>query len=136
MSQFDYIKEIARLALANDQNHLREALYDFVDYSQKNNRAKFAAQLQSIIKDSTRKEEIGKLKEIYTNQDIDSNSDNIILQTVMSSFKMKDLICTPDVKEEFEYFIKERKAAESLHDMSIPVSNKIILHGPSGCGKH
>ena len=30
MSQFDYIKEIARLALANDQNHLREALYDFV----------------------------------------------------------------------------------------------------------
>ena len=135
MSQFDYIKEIARLALANDQNHLREALYDFVDYSQKNNRAKFAAQLQSIIKDSTRKEEIGKLKEIYTNQDIDSNSDNIILQTVMSSFKMKDLICTPDVKEEFEYFIKERKAAESLHDMSIPVSNKIILHGPSGCGK-
>ena len=35
MSQFDYIKEIARLALANDQNHLREALYDFVDYSQK-----------------------------------------------------------------------------------------------------
>ena len=114
---------------------MREALYDFVDYSQKNNRAKFAAQLQSIIKDSTRKEEIGKLKEIYTNQDIDSNSDNIILQIVMSSFKMKDLICTPDVKEEFEYFIKERKAAESLHDMSIPVSNKIILHGPSGCGK-
>ena len=49
MSQFDYIKEIARLALANDQNHLREALYDFVDYSQKNNRAKFAAQLLSRI---------------------------------------------------------------------------------------
>lgn len=135
MSQSDYIKEIARLALANDQNHLREALYDFVDYSQKNNRSKFAAQLQSIIKDSTRKEEIGKLKEICTSQDIDSNSDNIILQTVMSSFQMKDLICTPDVKEEFEYFIKERKSAESLHDMSIPVSNKIILHGPSGCGK-
>ena len=48
MSQFDYIKEIARLALANDQNHLREALYDFVDYPQKNNRAKFAAQLNLL----------------------------------------------------------------------------------------
>ena len=62
--------------------------------------------------DSTRKEEIGKLKEIYTNQDIDSNSDNIILQTVMSSFKMKDLICTRTSKEEFEYFLlKNVKAA-------------------------
>ena len=109
MSQFDYIKEIARLALANDQNHLREALYDFVDYSQKNNRAKFAAQLQSIIKDSTRKEEIGKLKEIYTNQDIDSNSDNIILQIVMSSFKMKDLICTRTSKKSLNILLKNVK---------------------------
>ena len=90
MSLFDYIKEIARLALANDHHHLREALYDFVDYSQKNNRAKFAAQLQSIIKDSTRKEEIGKLKEIYTKQDKASNSDNIILQIKKSSYKMKE----------------------------------------------
>lgn len=58
MSHSDYIKEIARLALANDQNHLLEILYDFVDYSQKNNRAKFAAQLQSIIKDSSRKKRL------------------------------------------------------------------------------
>ena len=48
---------------------------------------------------------------------------------------MKDLICTQEVREEFEYFIKERKAANFLSDMSIPISNKIILHGPSGCGK-
>lgn len=45
------------------------------------------------------------------------------------------MICTPEIKEELEYFIKERKAAESLLDMSIPVSNKIILHRASGCGK-
>lgn len=135
MGQSDYIKEITRLALANDKNHLLETLYEFVDYSQKNNRAKFAAQLQSIIKASARKEEIGKLKEIYNSQDMDTNSDNIILQTVISSFQMKDLICQPEIKEEFEYFIKERKAADSLSDMNIPVSNKIILHGPSGCGK-
>lgn len=135
MGQSDYIKEITRLALANDKNHLLETLYEFVDYSQKNNRAKFAAQLQSIIKASARKEEIGKLKEIYNSQDMDNNSDNIILQTVISSFQMKDLICLPEIKEEFEYFIKERKAADSLSDMNIPVSNKIILHGPSGCGK-
>lgn len=37
MGQSDYIKEITRLALANDKNHLLETLYEFVDYSQKNN---------------------------------------------------------------------------------------------------
>ena len=53
----------------------------------------------------------------------------------MSSFTMKDLVCTQDVQEELEYFIKERKQADALAKMNIPVSNKILLHGPSGCGK-
>ena len=48
---------------------------------------------------------------------------------------MKDLVCTQDVREEFEYFIKERQQTEALVQMDIPVSNKILLHGPSGCGK-
>ena len=53
----------------------------------------------------------------------------------MSSFTMKDLACTQNVREELEYFIKERKQADALAQMDIPVSNKILLHGPSGCGK-
>ena len=48
---------------------------------------------------------------------------------------MKDLVCTQDVREEFEYFIKERQQTEALVQMDIPVSNKILLHGPSGMWK-
>ena len=135
MSQFDYIKDIARFALANDQNHLLETLYSLVDYSQKSNKVKFAAQLQSIIKEAKRKEEVGKLREICTSQEIGTSSDNLILQIVMSSYLLKDLICTSHIKEELKYFIKERSLVNELRGMDIPVANKIILHGPSGCGK-
>ena len=78
---------------------------------------------------------MGKLKEYRLNKHFDYKADEYILQTVTSSFTMKDLVCTQDVREEFEYFIKERQQTEALVQMDIPVSNKILLHGPSGCGK-
>lgn len=135
MKQADYIKQIAKLALANDNTRLLDLLYQFVEYSQQNNRGKFATEILSIIKDSDRKNSLSKLKEYRLNKEFECKADEYILQTVMSSFTMKDLVCTQDVQEEFEYFIKERKQTDALAQMGIPVSNKILLHGPSGCGK-
>ena len=135
MKQTDYIKQIAKFALANDNARLRDLLYQYVEYSQQNNRGKFATEILSIIKDSDRENSLGKLREYRLNKEFESKADEYILQTVTSSFTMKDLVCTQDVREEFEYFIKERQQTEALVQMDIPVSNKILLHGPSGCGK-
>lgn len=135
MKQADYIKQIAKFALANDNARLRDLLYQYVEYSQQNNRGQFATEILSIIKDSDRENSLGKLKEYRLNKHFDYKADEYILQTVTSSFTMKDLVCTQDVREEFEYFIKERQQTEALVQMDIPVSNKILLHGPSGCGK-
>ena len=135
MKQADYIKQIARFALANDNARLLDLLYRYVEYSQQNNRGKFASEILSIIKDTDRRNTLGKLREFRLNKEIESKADEFIIQTVMSSFTMKDLVCTPNIQEELEYFIKERKQVETLAKMDIPVSNKILLHGPSGCGK-
>ena len=135
MKQTDYIKQMAKLALANDNTRLLDLLYQFVEYSQQNNRGKFATEILSIIKDSDRENSLGKLREYRLNKEFESKADEYILQTIMSSFTMKDLVCTQDVQEELEYFIKEKKQADALAKMNIPVSNKILLHGPSGCGK-
>lgn len=135
MKQTDYIKQMAKLALANDNTRLLDLLYQFVEYSQQNNRGKFATEILSIIKNSDRENSLGKLREYRLNKEFESKADEYILQTIMSSFTMKDLVCTQDVQEELEYFIKERKQADALAKMNIPVSNKILLHGPSGCGK-
>ena len=135
MKQADYIKQIARFALANDNTRLLDLLYQYVEYSQQNNRGKFASEILSIIKDTDRGNSLGKLREFRLNKEIESRAEEFIIQTVMSSFTMKDLVCTPNIQEELEYFIKERKQADTLAKMDIPVSNKILLHGPSGCGK-
>ena len=135
MTQSDYIKQITKLALANDSDRLLDLLYQYVDYSQQNNRNRFATEILSIIKDSNRKQSLNKLREYRLNHEFENNSADYILQTVMSSFTMKDLVCTPSVQEDLEYFIKERKQADILFKKDIPVSNKILLHGPSGCGK-
>lgn len=135
MKQTDYIKQMAKLALANDNARLLDLLYQFVEYSQENNRGKFATEILSIIKNSERDKSLGKLREYRLNKEFECKTEEYILQTVMSSFTMKDLVCTQDVREEFGYFIKERKQADTLAQMDIPVSNKILLHGPSGCGK-
>ena len=135
MKQSDYIKQLAKFALANDNDSLLDLLYQYVDYSQQNNRSKFATEILSIIKDSNREQSFNKLKEIRLSKNFESKADDYILQTVMSSFSMNDLVCTPRVQEELSYFIKERKLANELVKMDIPISNKILLNGPSGCGK-
>ena len=119
MKQADYIKQIARFALANDNARLLDLLYRYVEYSQQNNRGKFASEILSIIKDTDRRNTLGKLREFRLNKEIESKADEFIIQTVMSSFTMKDLVCTPNIQEELEYFIKERKQVETLAKMDI-----------------
>ena len=103
MTQSDYIKQITKLALANDSDRLLDLLYQYVDYSQQNNRNRFATEILSIIKDSNRKQSLNKLREYRLNHEFENNSADYILQTVMSSFTMKDLVCTPSVQEDLEY---------------------------------
>ena len=92
MKQADYIKQIAKFALANDNARLRDLLYQYVEYSQQNNRGKFATEILSIIKDSDRENSLGKLKEYRLNKHFDYKADEYILQTVTSSFTMKDFV--------------------------------------------
>ena len=64
-----------------------------------------------------------------------NEANGLILQTVMSSFKLDNLICTAQVRKELEYFIKEHNESSLLKSVHIPLTNKIIFYGPSGCGK-
>ena len=75
------------------------------------------------------------MREINYRSDIDNGCEDIILQKVMSSYSLKDLICTDTVKSDLRYFIREREASDSFASIGIFSSNKLILHGPSGCGK-
>lgn len=135
MKQADYIKEMARLALSNDNCRLIDLLYDFISYSQKNNRPNLALQLQQIIKETGRTEELGKIREVNLRKDIDNSCEDLILHKVVSSYTISDIICPDNVKSDLCYFIREREVVEDFSKIGIPLSNKIIFHGPSGCGK-
>ena len=73
MKQADYIKQIAKFALANDNARLRDLLYQYVEYSQQNNRGKFATEILSIIKDSDRENSNETLEFRYQKNFTDSN---------------------------------------------------------------
>lgn len=135
MSQYDYIKDVAKYALANDQSRLRESLYSLVDYSFKTKKVNFATQLQAIIKESRQQADKCEEFRIIPHDLFNNEANGLILQTVMSSFKLDNLICTPQVRKELEYFIKEHKESSLLKSVQIPITNKILLYGPSGCGK-
>lgn len=135
MSQYDYIKEVAKYALANDQSRLEKVLYSLVDYSYKTNKTNFATQLQAIIKESKENTQRETVNRLIPNDMYNNEANGLILQTVMSSFKLDNLICTAQVRKELEYFIKEHRESSLLKSVHIPLTNKIIFYGPSGCGK-
>lgn len=129
MSQYDYIKSIAKYALANDKNSLLDTLSELIDYSEKNRKSNFAAQLQSIITEGKRTYNVSKLS-----SNID-NYDDLVISSVISYYKLEDLVCSPDITKSLKYFLQEQKQATLLKEIGIPITNKIILYGPSGCGK-
>lgn len=139
MSQFNYIKDIAKYGLENDQEKLLSVLNELVDYSKKNKKVNFALQLQSILKDSIRLQQTNGLTKVgsdsYFLKTDEREINELILEKLTSDYRLENLVCNNKIKEQLEYFIKEHSSRELLNKYNLPISNKVLLHGSSGCGK-
>lgn len=139
MGQLDFIKDIAKFGLENDQEKLLQVLNDLIEHSKKSKRINFALQLQSILKDAIRNHQtsgltkVGSLQHIMREEDREVNE--FILEKVTSEYRFDNLVCDGDVKETLSLFIKEYRSADLLRKYDLPVSNKVLFYGPSGCGK-
>lgn len=139
MSQFDYIKEIAKYGLENDQEQLLEVLNKLIEYSRKTKKVNFALQLQSILKDGLRSQQTKGLTKVgtpkYYLREDDKSLNELIIEKLTSDYSFENLVCSPEIRQELSYFVKEHEGIELLNKFDLPVSNKILFHGPSGCGK-
>jgi AAA+ superfamily predicted ATPase len=139
MSQFNYIKDIAKYGLENDQEKLLSVLNELIDYSKKSKKINFALQLQSILKDSIRLQRANGLTKVgsdsYFLKTEDREVNDLILEKLTSDYTFKNLVCDDKVKQQLVYFIEEHHSSELLNKYELPIANKVLLHGPSGCGK-
>jgi SpoVK/Ycf46/Vps4 family AAA+-type ATPase len=139
MSQFNYIKEIARYGLENDQEKLLTALNELIEHSKKTKKINFALQLQSLLKDSIRQQQTSGLLKVGSPKHIlreeDREVSEFIIEKLTSDYGFENLVCSDAVKEDLECFVKEHKAIDLLKEYQLPISNKLLFHGPPGCGK-
>ena len=139
MSQFNYIKEIARYGLENDQEKLLTALNELIEHSKKTKKINFALQLQSLLKDSIRQQQTSGLLKVGSPKHIlreeDREVSEFIIEKLTSDYGFENLVCSDTVKEDLEYFVKEHKAIDLLKEYQLPISNKLLFYGPAGCGK-
>ncbi|KAF2082051.1 AAA family ATPase [Flavobacterium sharifuzzamanii] len=139
MAQADYIKEIAKYGLENDQERLLSVLNELIEHSKKTKKLNFAIQLQSILKDAIRfQKSTGLIKvgsETYLNRIEDKEISDLILEKITSDYTLENIIANEKVHNELNFFIEEHHKIEVLQQFGLPVSNKLLLHGPSGCGK-
>lgn len=139
MSQFDYIKEIAKYGLENDQERLLTVLNELIDYSKKTKKVNFAIQLQSILKEAVKHQRTSGLTKVGSDQYFqrveDREMGDLILEKLTSDYTFDNLIADAKIRTQLDFFIKEHKALELLREHNLPVSNRVLLHGPSGCGK-
>jgi len=139
MSQFDLIKDIAKYGLENDQEQLLDVLNRLIEYSRKTKKVNFALQLQSILKEGLRTQETKGLTKVGSKKfflrEEDREISELIIENLTSDYTFNNLVCSKDVKEELEFFVKEHHEIEVLNKFDLPVSNKILFYGPSGCGK-
>ncbi|MES2732974.1 MAG: ATP-binding protein [Bacteroidota bacterium] len=139
MSQYDFIKDLAKYGLENDQDKLLSVLNELIDYSKQQKKVNFAIQLQSILRDAIRQQQtsglvkFGSMKHQIREEDREVNE--FILEKLTSDYRLPDLVCRLEIRSELEFFIKEQKNVAFLRKHNLPVSNKLLLHGPSGCGK-
>ncbi len=139
MQQADYIKEIARYGLENDQEKLLFTLNELIEHSKQSRKVNFALQLQSILKDAIRQQETkgilrhGSSK--YAIREEDREVADFILEKLTSDYKFDNLVCEKAVREHLEYFVQEHRSIDILRKYDLPVSNKVLFYGPSGCGK-
>jgi AAA+ superfamily predicted ATPase len=139
MSQFDYIKNIAKYGLENDQERLLASLNEFIDYSKKTKKINFALQLQSLVKNSSPRQTSNSLTKVgsdaYFNKIEDREIRELILEKITSDYRFENLVATEPTLNELRLFIKEQNSFDLLKRFDLPVANKILFHGPSGCGK-
>ena len=139
MTQYDYIKDIAKYGLENDYEKLLQVLNELVDYSKKSNKVNFAIQLQSILKESIRQQQVNGISIVGSPKHIlreeEKEFSDLVLEKLTSDYRLKDLVCTEKVVSELQNFIKEHQFHDLLNKFELPVSNKVLFHGPSGCGK-
>jgi AAA+ superfamily predicted ATPase len=138
MSQFNYIKDIAKYGLENDRAKLLDTINELIEYSKNTKKLNFALQLQSILKDAVRNQphgltRVGSLD--YYNKLDEREVGELIFEKLTSDYSFENLICDESVKTSLKYFIREHLSSEMLINFDLPVANKILLHGPSGCGK-
>ncbi len=139
MSQADYIKDIARFGLENDQDQLLEVLSKLIEHSRRTKKVNFALQLQSILKEGLRAQQTKGLttvgsKKYYLKED-DRILNELIIEKLTSDYSFENLVCSAEIKEELTYFVQEHRNIELLNKFDLPISNRILFHGPSGCGK-
>lgn len=139
MAQTDYIKDLAKYGLENDQERLLSVLNDLIEDSKKSRKLNFAIQLQSILKDSLRFQKTNGLtrfgSETHLNRIEDKEISELILEKITSDYTLDNIIANEKVYSELKFFIEEHEKIDILKHFSLPVSNKLLLHGPSGCGK-
>ncbi len=139
MSQFDFIKDIARFGLENDQEKLLHVLNEFIEHSKKTKKINFALQLQSILRDGLNNQQPNSLYKVGSQRHLvhEENKEisEFIIEKLTSDYRFENLVCTDKVKAELASFVEEHKAIEMLKRYDLPVSNKVLLYGPSGCGK-
>jgi len=139
MSQFDYIKKIAKSGLENDQERLLSVLNELIEHSKKTKKLNFAIQLQSILKDSLRYQKTNGLTKVgsdaYLQRVEDKEISELILEKITSDYTLENIVAESTVKDELKYFVEEHHKIEVLRRFDLPVANKVLMHGPSGCGK-
>lgn len=139
MSQFNYIKDIAKFGLENDQEKLLAVLNELIEHSKQTKKINFALQLQSILKESLRQNKTSNLvkagSESHFNRIEDREYNDLILEKLTSDYSFKNLVASEETKRELELFVREHHAADVLRKYNLPIANKILFHGPSGCGK-
>jgi len=139
MSQLDYIKDLAKYGLENNQEKLVSVVNDIIEYSKSTKKLNLAIQLQSFVKESIKGNDAQKLVKVgspafFKNQE-ERETEELILQKLTSEYSFDNLICDEIIKEKLHYFLQEHQSLAMLTMYDLPVSNKVLLHGPSGCGK-
>ncbi|MDZ7717844.1 MAG: hypothetical protein U5K72_03360 [Balneolaceae bacterium] len=115
MSQYDYIKEITRYALQNDEKRLKEKVQGLIDYSKKINKHNFALELQSILKQSWQKQAVNCRTCLFKSRIAESvpiedqSLKDLILEKLSSRYTFDDLISDNYVSESLKLFIKEQE---------------------------
>lgn len=139
MSQYDYIKDIAKFGLENDQEGLLTVLNDLIEYSKKSKKINFAIQLQSILKEAIHQKQSKSLTKVgsdtYYNRIEEREVGELILEKLTSDYSFENIVVEKTVKKQLDYFLMEHQSAELLRKFGLPISNKVLLHGESGCGK-